>query len=455
MALPTKTKTWTHTVNIAVGSNSSAQADSRDFYYKLKNILVSQGAVLESSCDAVAFGNNDQIDRITGTSKLTWSYLGSRSWFVLVIGGINPKASLLFDCGLNGFGTEYGVKIRYCSTGFGTVNGGTNGSLSAAPTGIAGNSFYCWSSALSSDYLNPISSAFAWTIHVMSSSDKQCWRILCTDAGQLVSILMIETLKNPNAALTHPVVAMLAALAGSKNYFAGALAGSTPYAKLKQASTDVDIYFTGRNVASLTTMAASDFGSSLPAYPVGVYSQLASYRDWYYGELYDFWWAHYLPVTGDSYPSTGVLRRFMHIGGMLFPWNGASIDGTALDASPSATETLRDCSLIVMGAEAPVVIPPSPPTVTLLSTSALKRNTPISVSVTDNELKKCIVLALFGTNGSYEVVHDGDNFSARYASSARTAITGGYGYAIARVGGWPSAPTIKVVAFDDYGAESE
>lgn len=111
-------------------------------------------------------------------------------------------------------------------------------------------------------------------------------------------------------------------------------------------------------------------------------------------------------------------------------------------------------------AVAPLVSNVSPPTGTPIARSA-----PVFFDVTDDSglFRRVIVTATFqdkplnGTyvDGTVEVVHDGDTFSAAYGQGAlRTLITNGFHYRVQRVGGWPFAPTIRAYAIDQSGNEN-
>jgi hypothetical protein len=99
---------------------------------------------------------------------------------------------------------------------------------------------------------------------------------------------------------------------------------------------------------------------------------------------------------------------------------------------------------------APVVgnVTPAPGTL-------ITRASPLAFDVTDDvALRRVIVCARF-VDGTYEVVHDGDAFAARYVSgSTRVAITSGLRYSIRRSGGWPSSPTIVPFPVDTSGNEA-
>lgn len=83
--------------------------------------------------------------------------------------------------------------------------------------------------------------------------------------------------------------------------------------------------------------------------------------------------------------------------------------------------------------------------------------TPVAFDVTDEiELRAVLVLARMVVVGVqlYEVAWDGTAFSERYSGSSRSAIAGGHRYTIRRTGGWPAAPTVRVLAVDTSGNEA-
>lgn len=103
--------------------------------------------------------------------------------------------------------------------------------------------------------------------------------------------------------------------------------------------------------------------------------------------------------------------------------------------------------------------PPDPPDITPpvvvdvfpAASTAIDRFQSLQLDVTDETaLAGVFVFAAFAS-GVVEVVHDGDAFTATYASSTRTTIEGGYRYTLRRVSGWPSAVTIKIRALDTRG----
>lgn len=97
------------------------------------------------------------------------------------------------------------------------------------------------------------------------------------------------------------------------------------------------------------------------------------------------------------------------------------------------------------------------PVVTLVSplTGEVDTDTPIVFDVTEESVEgfcDIFVWANFAADGSDEVVHTGDAYTARYIGlSSRTAITDGFRYTVRRAGGWPSAPRIQTKAIDRAG----
>lgn len=91
--------------------------------------------------------------------------------------------------------------------------------------------------------------------------------------------------------------------------------------------------------------------------------------------------------------------------------------------------------------------------------SAILSTTVIQFDVTDNMslFRRILVTARF-PNGSHEVVHNGDTFTATYNSgdNTRSVIAGGYRYTVRRNGGWTigSNPTFFIYAIDFAGNEA-
>lgn len=123
-----------------------------------------------------------------------------------------------------------------------------------------------------------------------------------------------------------------------------------------------------------------------------------------------------------------------------------AVDSLGASATTSSTYTLSD---------PPAPADPTAPEVELVSPaadSAITRSTPIVIDVTDASAFAAIFVWVVYLNGDEEVAHNGTTFAARYAhGSLRTDIAGGFRYTLRRAGGWPLAPTVRILPVDTFG----
>lgn len=105
--------------------------------------------------------------------------------------------------------------------------------------------------------------------------------------------------------------------------------------------------------------------------------------------------------------------------------------------------------------------PPIPdltaPTVGNFGTASGTPNTPqarLQFDVTDNAaLRKVMVLVHYGAYDRTEAAYDGDNFVGAYAGTTQV-ISGGLRFTLWHRSGWPTSPTIRVIAFDTAANEA-
>lgn len=99
----------------------------------------------------------------------------------------------------------------------------------------------------------------------------------------------------------------------------------------------------------------------------------------------------------------------------------------------------------------------TPPVVTLVSPTdgEVSADTPVVFDVTEEGVEgfcELFVWVVFASDGSSEVIHDGDSFATRYVGlSARSTVTGGFRYTVRRSEGWPSSPRVRVKVIDTAG----
>lgn len=102
----------------------------------------------------------------------------------------------------------------------------------------------------------------------------------------------------------------------------------------------------------------------------------------------------------------------------------------------------------------PYVAGPHVANVSPAAPSSITQNTTLVFDLLDYDtsMPLGVVAVSFPRLGIVELVHDGTQFMARYASSTRSGIANGYHYVIQRDQGWPESPTVIVTAADLNGA---
>lgn len=116
------------------------------WYDKDGNVVVSSGnwTITSSNNGAGSFGNNDDVNRLDtageiDVTKLVWATAGSNhTWVVLQQTGIAAKFQICID--LSNSSTQSATVVVSFNSGFGTANGGTDGTATARPTAPAADS---------------------------------------------------------------------------------------------------------------------------------------------------------------------------------------------------------------------------------------------------------------------------------------------------------------------------
>jgi hypothetical protein len=330
MSLPIPELAWAFSLNNVAGNATTVLQTTQDFFFKLKNVLVTLGCPVAGSSNGTTAGNNDNVDRwVTSTDIVK-----TGSWSVIKIPELGAGAAILIDAV---YGNDSYMQVTFSSTGFGASKGGSNGTASAAPTGAVNTT---WAPLGFSSYNLIPGSAGNYTFHVMKA-DNGCLRIICTDGGTYTSRLFIEKVKNPHSSWAVPIMTSAASW-GAATWIPSYLSSSAYPWRSKIGGTLLSLQPTGEgttsdgfNLCSSAPYAASDDGSDWPMMPIGIACATVGHRNWRKGQIYDMWWGSYSVSTGDTYPSTpSQLRRFIQFGQLILPWDGINvIDGTAIDMS--------------------------------------------------------------------------------------------------------------------------
>jgi len=272
------------------------------------------------SCDGVGFGTpGDGVDRWIDYGDLVWAAGTPRSWIVLRAAGLNTKTALCID--LASGSPNYASIVLSPSAGFGLANGGTDGTLGAAPTATDGVS-------ISYDSQWGGTTGVGVWIHAFLSTDGECTRVVLGQANTVCGFWLIDRPKNPVAHWTTPVVGCVLGYAGAVNMTTRPRLtddGYSPF-RTRLGSLYSSLTATYERTDSYIIQAIpvpDEISGEWPLLGVGLLARTPGCRG-RKGELYDLWWGNDYRVTGDMYPGDGS-RQFTTIRDLVIPWDGASI----------------------------------------------------------------------------------------------------------------------------------
>lgn len=319
MALPIPEKTWQFNVNQSPTSVASLA-------FAIKQSLVgfaSNPWTVIGSSNSTTSGM-DAVDRWVSAGNVVTA-TGAHSWIVLQQSQLNAKYQVCID--MNGTQTYRGSVIWSPVAGFGTANGGTNGSTTTRPTAVDEVVLLNNSDILSSDV--------ASRLHAVQSTDGLVTRLLIARNGTVENYLAFERPKNPPTGWVMPSVA----------YAGVSVSGNFTYARWNEG-----LRYTGWNnsvLRSFTTTLTSegyrgsatsngiralgnsqagssgnDLNGEWPLCPIAVFSETIGCRG-RHGLLYDMWWGSAQAGQGDTYPGDGS-NQFAQFGCFVFPWDGSA-----------------------------------------------------------------------------------------------------------------------------------
>ncbi len=330
MTLPSLTKTWQFVPNYAVASTGTALGTNRTIIKAFKDFITTDAAewvdntnaattvsnlwTVRYSCDSVAAGvADDGVDRWDAITDLVWANAGSaHSWIVLRNTAIGASADLLISCeSASGNGANITIAISP-SAGF---TGGTTTARPTATDEIVVINNAAWGGVANTDA--------SVKLHMMKSTDGECWRIFCCNTGQAnTSWIFGKTIAFNASAWTNRLVM----------YAQGSTAGVNT---LTNALLNTAANFTGRGVSSMTMYlagmyyasglananitTANDLSSAWPFMPQQLVSATASNRG-FQGYVCDLWYGSASVATGSTYPATGTQHQFVQLGVSIFPW---------------------------------------------------------------------------------------------------------------------------------------
>jgi hypothetical protein len=177
----------------------SQENHARETLYNLKELFVSAGWIVESSHDGggTNLGNNDQVDHWTSTSVFSRPG-GNDPWIVLKAPALFGALQICIVCNYSS-GTSWLHRWDVFvspSAGFGSANGGSDGTATAAPTATD------QTSDISDDYY-AVPAHTEW--HIAAATDDSQFIILNRTGAVTQTLMVFSNVNNPPAELDNGI----------------------------------------------------------------------------------------------------------------------------------------------------------------------------------------------------------------------------------------------------------
>jgi len=268
------------------------------------------------SCDATSFAMDGTDYWVNAQDDVNWS-TGAHSWIVLQQAGISAKFQLCVDLDVANYSDA--IIVVSPTAGFGTANGGSDGSTTARPTAtdevVINNGL---------DWLHATATNYNVAMHVMQSTDGECTRVAWLFNNFVANAAFFDKVKNPHPSWTEASV---------YSWYDGNFTETATYANYYDSSTRVTAAVSGTNtdfyLASIGTStdawgqtmdAPNGLSNEYEVYPIFLAS-LTTGRRGIHGALFDFWWATETgPSAGDTYDG----KKAVQFGYFVWPWDTTS-----------------------------------------------------------------------------------------------------------------------------------
>jgi hypothetical protein len=361
MALPTLTKTWqflrsdgvTPTTNRRLTAAGSGLDTQRQVLLHVVNDMLNfdlfPWTVIGSSNggvggSGVSYGM-DGVNRWTSTADLIFATNTgtTHSWIVLQQAGIHSTFQICFDL-VNGFSGSNAAGsymcIYACWTGFGTANGGTNGTNLTRPTGLATHEHvFGHSTTTNVNFLDGNTTIGSspirdYVVSTMQSDDGECFRCLIRIPYTRFSVhFCVEKVQSPIPEWTTPYL-------GRWMCVSGATSDTATYAYLNDAAYMLTRHPGGTAGGIGLHIASEGYGAAMAGQNLALPNELSGEWEFYpcpiysfttvgvrgrYGRSFDQWWCAQSIRAGDCFPADGS-RQFMCIGQIVVPWDGSIPD---------------------------------------------------------------------------------------------------------------------------------
>lgn len=326
MPAPTKAKTWQFNVN-SLQYGSSALILHQNTLYQIKSAMIGFGSnpwTVSGSSNSSA-SSMDGTDRWTSATTLVWGS-SAHSWIVLRQAGIATKFEVCLDLAS---ASDYIMNVIVSPVnGFGTANGGTNGSTTTRPT--ATDEVTLLSTANASGWVNG-STNTTLAVHVMQSSDGQCTRAIICVSGVPCSLMILDAVNNGLSGWTGTKAfgTFYATGAATNQITFGNYNDSSSVVWLRHNTTNGNFYLSTPGYGSSAFprqpggAVVQDVTKEWPFCPIGLWSETSTLRG-LWGTVYDLYWGSTTPNSMVSYDASSVPFSWAQFGNMIFPWNGTA-----------------------------------------------------------------------------------------------------------------------------------
>jgi len=324
MALPVLDySTWRFKVNQNLDSPGTVLACFQQLLWSIKDSLITasgwtdsagSGTTLTAPWTVIASSNGtvaDASDNWTTSADLVWAATGTaHSWIVLRQTGINGQNfELLLDC--NSASNNRLTVSWTPATGFDV----SSPSTLTAPTAT-------YQSTLVANSVDWVTTAitFNCALHVQVTDGGECTRVVVYIGGACKAFWALDKPKDAVSGWSSPAIGYLS-YSGAPLY---TTLNDVTNARCWVGSVETSAYLAsaayGTAMLGQNLTVANEVSGCWPMIPVRVVT------DTYpavglVGTLRDTWWGATGVADGDTYPDTGTLKQFLHVGNLIIPWN--------------------------------------------------------------------------------------------------------------------------------------
>jgi len=328
MTFPTLAKTWQFIPNYAITATGTPLGTNRTILKQLKDAFTTTANWVNSSnasitpsnmwttrysCNSTVAGSaGDGVDRWSAITDLVFANAGSaHSWYVFRHTAIDTNCELLLSCEGLASNAQNITLVLSPSAGF---TGGTTTARPTATDEIVVINNTTWGGVVNTDT--------NVKLHIMKSSDGQCWRFFVANGGQINTAILVEKAAALHGSWTHQAVALGLGTSGATNILTQGNLNTTASINGRGAS-NMTMYLAGPGANNALLNAAittpNDLSLEWPFLSQQLYSITASNRG-VHGYLQDIWYGSTTTVSGSTCPTTGTQHQFVQFGSLLLPW---------------------------------------------------------------------------------------------------------------------------------------